>query len=151
VPFRRIRVLAAQDANAKLFARHITKFRSRADPLLKAVSGITYVSVIPDTEFGFFLEAARPRQAALRRSDGTTLLRGQINPDKAKDLTNFLTVAAEFIGAIRTWIVRNRAYRVRHGYRTLSKHRHRLPRSRRPREVLRRDVGLESRRFLRLG
>jgi hypothetical protein len=147
VPFRRIRVLAAQDAIAKLFARHITNPKSRR----KAVSGITYVSVIPDTEFGFFLEAARPRQAALRRSEGTTLLRGQINPDKAKDLTNFLTVAAEFIGAIRTWIVRNRAYRVRHGYRTLSKHRHRLPRSRRPREVLRRDVGLESRRFLRLG
>ena len=31
--------------------------------------------------------------------------------------------------SIRTWIVRNFAYRARHGYRTLPKHRHRLPRS----------------------
>lgn len=37
------------------------------------------------------------------------------------------------------------------GYRTLPQHRHRLSRSRRSRDVLRRDAGLEGRNLLRLG
>src|SRR5215471_15339844 len=54
-------------------------------------------------------------------------------------------------GAIRTRIVRNCAYRACHGYRTLPEYRHRLSRSGRSRDVLRRDAGLEGRRLRRLG
>jgi hypothetical protein len=38
----------------------------------KSVSGITYISVILDTEFGFFLDAARPQDRGSGKWIGPT-------------------------------------------------------------------------------